>query len=159
MHCYSIPTGGRLFNLGSLYNARCDDLIPGLSPWSNETLANHRKDVVRRTTYRYEEDKSIVDQARLLDISGDLMMSYFGGFVELGGSGSYLSEPKSSIRKERISLCVSVSTEFRQLTMEQLNRNAIEISHVLEDDIGATHVVTGIQYGANFVCVSENNID
>ncbi|CAG0902838.1 unnamed protein product, partial [Darwinula stevensoni] len=67
-------------------------------------------------------------------------------------SGKFLNNEKKSSQEARVTLQYKSTSHFESLTMEQLRTDAIEFPDLFYKDI-ATHVVTGIVYGAdaNFV--------
>jgi len=70
--------------------------------------------------------------------------------VEVGGSAMFLHNTKSSNQQSRVTMYYSESTRFEQLTMSQLGQ--ITYPQVF-DQKTATHVVTGVLYGAQAIMV------
>ena len=73
------------------------------------------------------------------------------------GSGKYLSDRKSSTRQERITFQYKSINDYTPLTMELLRPEGIDHPFVFEMDI-ATHVVTGIEYGADAFFVFDRQV-
>uniref|UniRef100_A0A669DEH0 Uncharacterized protein n=1 Tax=Oreochromis niloticus TaxID=8128 RepID=A0A669DEH0_ORENI len=147
---------GRPFTLGMLYSARRDKLIPGVTLWDDKTL---KEKLVENDQHSSEFEVSGTDsidkKSSLLDIDASLKFSFFGGLFEVGGSAKYLKDKKKSDNQSRITLQYKATTKFKQLMLtpdETKNTQQAEnVKHL------ATHVVTGILYGANafFVFDSE----
>lgn len=97
---------------------------------------------------------SIERKSSLLDIDASLKASFFGGLIEVGGSANYLNDEKKSHNQSRITLQYKATTKFKQLVLTpDETKNAQQ-----EDEVKslATHVVTGILYGANAFFVFES---
>uniref|UniRef100_A0A668TUM5 SPRY-associated domain-containing protein n=1 Tax=Oreochromis aureus TaxID=47969 RepID=A0A668TUM5_OREAU len=141
---------GRPFTLGMLYDARRDKLIPGKCQMSKLTKP-WRKII---TAVSLTSD-SIENKSSQLDVNGSLKASFFGGLIEVGGSAKYLNDKKKSHHQSRVTLQYKATTKFKQLMLtpdETKNtQEAVNVKNL------ATHVVTGILYGANafFVFDSE----
>uniref|UniRef100_A0A8C5MHJ3 SNTX thioredoxin-like domain-containing protein n=1 Tax=Leptobrachium leishanense TaxID=445787 RepID=A0A8C5MHJ3_9ANUR len=80
-------------------------------------------------------------------ISASLKASFFGGLVSVGGSATYINDTKSSSHNARVTLKYSRTTRFDQLTMNHLGAQNMTYPEVFDKGT-ATHVVTGILYGA-----------
>jgi len=80
-------------------------------------------------------------------VSAELKLSIFSGMVSLEGSGKYLSDKKESHKPVSPALVYHITTKFQRLVLNNLNTEFI-----CHDSLGlkdATHVVTGIKWGAN----------
>ena len=73
------------------------------------------------------------------------------------GSGKYLDDRKTSSKQARITLQYKSTSRYESLTMEQLGTEGIEHPDVFEKDL-ATHVVTGIEYGADAFFVFDRQV-
>ncbi|XP_004565355.2 stonustoxin subunit alpha-like [Maylandia zebra] len=147
---------GRPFTLGMLYDARSDKLIPGVTLWDAKTL---QEKSVEKNQHSSEFEVSASDSTKtkssLLDVNASLKASFLGGLIEVGGSAKYLNDNKKSHHQSRVTLQYKATTKFKQLMLtpdETKNTQQAEDVKNL-----ATHVVTGILYGANafFVFDSE----
>ena len=67
--------------------------------------------------------------------------------MEVQGAAKYLNDTKTSERQSRLTLHYEATTRFEQLTMKHLGRHNVQHADVF-DQCTATHVVTGILYGA-----------
>ncbi|XP_073345293.1 stonustoxin subunit beta-like [Pagrus major] len=148
---------GRPFTLGMLYDGRKDELIPGSTLWDETTLQNN---TVRSSQHGSEFDitasDSIESKSSLMDIEGSLKASFLCGLVEVGASGKYLYDTKKFKNQSRVTCRYKATTHFNQLSMTQLGSLNTQQIDVIKKGT-ATHVVTGILYGANafFVFDSE----
>ncbi|KAM9164507.1 stonustoxin subunit alpha-like isoform 3-T4 [Pangshura tecta] len=153
-----MPALGRPFQLGMLYDCRKDSLIPGITLWSLEQLL---KDVNRkpqpRTEFEIIASDTIEEKANALNVTASLKASFLGGLVEVSGSAKYLNDTKKSKQQARITLKYSATTNFEQLTMNQLGIE--NVSHRAVFDQGtATHVVTAVLYGAQAFFVFDREV-
>ncbi|KAJ1134736.1 hypothetical protein NDU88_001183 [Pleurodeles waltl] len=131
-----------------LYDCRNDTMIPGVSLWSTKKID---EDVLvtqqPNTDFKIILSDSLEDKASVLDISASVKASFLGGLVKVGGAAKYLKDTKTSKQKARVTLQYSTTTKFEQLTMEKLGPHNITYPEVFDHDL-ATHVVTGVLYGA-----------
>ncbi|KAK9978717.1 hypothetical protein ABG768_020456 [Culter alburnus] len=141
---------GRPFQLGMLYDCRKEALIPGIRLWSKEQLEQNMCSYTQiNTDFNVTASDSIQDKTKLLNIEGGLKLSILGDLVHVSGAAKYLSDIKKSFKQQRLTLHYHSTCRFEELTVNHLP------SENLPDDDNdiATHVVTGIMYGAdaNFV--------
>ncbi|XDV26322.1 hypothetical protein PO909_030070, partial [Leuciscus waleckii] len=102
------------------------------------------------TDFKFSSSDSLSSKSSLLDVSASLKASFLGGLVEVGGSAKFLRDTKSSNQQSRVTMYYSERTRFEQLTMTQLGQ--ITYPQVF-DQKTATHVITGVLYGAQAVMV------
>ncbi|XP_008290593.1 stonustoxin subunit beta-like [Stegastes partitus] len=148
---------GRPFTLGMLYNSRRDELIPGVSLWDEQTLqANTVESRQHSSGFEVTASDSIESKSSLLDINASLKASFLSGLIEIEGSAKYLNDKKKFKNQSRVTLQYKVTTIFKQLFMTNIESMSPQQIDVIEKS-SATHVVTGILYGANafFVFDSE----
>ncbi|KAK5920130.1 hypothetical protein CgunFtcFv8_023969 [Champsocephalus gunnari] len=156
---------GRPFSLGMLYDCRKDSLVPGMTLWDREDLKDH----IGERPQHYNDcnivaSESIEDKSKALNVEASLKASFLGGLVQVGGSAKYLNESKTSKNHARVTLNYQATTKFHELSMNHLG-DVKKHQFVFEKGI-ATHVVTGILYGAQAffvfdreVSVNENHQD
>ncbi|KAM6897538.1 neoverrucotoxin subunit alpha-like [Xenentodon cancila] len=147
---------GRPFTLGMLYDARRDQLLPGVTLWDESTLAEMTLEEAQPgSDFKIAASDSLEQKSTLLDIEGSLKTSLFFGLVKAEGSGKFMSDVKSSRRQSRVSFQYKATTFFKQLKTSPKARKAQKLDSSVKSL--ATHVVTGILYGANafFVFDSE----
>ncbi|XP_048012809.1 neoverrucotoxin subunit alpha-like isoform X2 [Megalobrama amblycephala] len=132
-----------------LYDCRKDTFIPGVTLWDKKSLS---EDLDSRsklmTDLKFSSSDSLSSKSSLLDISASLKASFLGGLVGVGGSAKFLRDTKSSNQQFRVTMYYKETTRFEQLTMTQLGQ--ITYPQVF-DQKTATHVVTGVLYGAQAV--------
>ncbi|XP_062415038.1 neoverrucotoxin subunit alpha-like [Pungitius pungitius] len=148
---------GRPFTLGMLYNAQKDDLITGLTLWDDETLqVKTNQSFIPSSDFVITESDSIESKSSLLDLDASLKASVLCGLIEVGGSAHYLKDHKEFRNQSRV-ICQYKSTSL----LEQLSMTDLMTLEPQQKDViiksSATHIVTGILYGANafFVFDSE----
>ncbi|XP_030256778.1 neoverrucotoxin subunit alpha-like [Sparus aurata] len=142
---------GRPFTLGMLYDAREDKLLPGLTLQGQ--ITNNPQPY---SNYEVSSSDSIESKSSLLDIGASLKVSFLCGLIEVGGSAKYLNDKKKFKNQSRVTCRYNATTHFNQLSMTQLEIMINQKKDVIEKTT-ATHVVTGILYGADafFVFDSE----
>uniref|UniRef100_A0A671WLK7 B30.2/SPRY domain-containing protein n=1 Tax=Sparus aurata TaxID=8175 RepID=A0A671WLK7_SPAAU len=148
---------GQPFTLGMLYDARRDKLIPGLTLWDPKTL---KEKTVEKTqpfsNFEVSTSDSIESKSSLLDIKASLKVSFLCGLVEVDGSAKYLNDTKKFKNQSRVTCQYKATTHFSQLSVIQGETINTQQLDVIKKGT-ATHVVTGILYGADafFVFDSE----
>ncbi|XP_048050890.1 stonustoxin subunit alpha-like isoform X2 [Megalobrama amblycephala] len=144
---------GRPLYPGMLYDCRSDTFIPGVTLWDKKSLSedldSHPQPM---TDLTFSSSDSLSDKSSLLDVSASLKASFLGGLVKVGGSAKFLSDIKSSNKQSRVTMNYSETTRFDQLTMTHLGSAQITHPEVF-DQKTATHVVTGVLYGAQAIMV------
>ncbi|XP_051272945.1 stonustoxin subunit beta-like isoform X3 [Dicentrarchus labrax] len=138
---------GRPFTLGMLYDARKDQLIPGVTLWDKETR-NVTETSHQGSTFEITASDSIESKSSLLDIDASLKASFMGGLIEVGGSAAYLNDTKKYKNQSRVTLQYNATTTFKELSVTHLQCKDPQQIDVIKK-CSATHVVTGILYGAN----------
>ncbi len=133
-HFYS-PTGIRFWNKEQLEQNTCSH------PQIN-------------TDFSVTASDSIKDKSNLLNIEGGLNLSILGGLVQVSGAAKYLKDTKTSFIQQRLTLHYYSTCEFKELTVNQLPSENIPDD---DNDI-ATHVVTGILYGADACFVFDRHV-
>lgn len=91
---------------------------------------------------------SIESKSSLLDVDASLKASFLGGLIQVEGSAKYLNDQKKFKNQSRVTLQYKATTTFEQLSMtHQEAKNMLNTS--IMDKESATHVITGILYGAH----------
>lgn len=106
-----------------------------------------------KTVLQFCTIDSLSDKTNLMDMSSSLKASFLGGLVAVGGSAKYLRDAKSSSHQSRVIMHYSQTTRFDQLTMTELGKI---IYPQVFDQQTATHVVTGVLYGAQAFMVFDH---
>ncbi|XP_035989641.1 stonustoxin subunit alpha-like [Fundulus heteroclitus] len=156
-HQIEIAALGRPFALGMLYDARKDQLITGFSLCDIETIKkNSSTKAQNSSSYHVTASDSFESKSSLLDVNVSLKASVLGGLVEFGGSASYLNDTKRFKNQSRITLQYKATTTYEHLSLSHLQKTDLDAGGY-KPNLSATHVVTGILYGANafFVFDSE----
>ncbi|XP_062407829.1 uncharacterized protein LOC134099104 [Sardina pilchardus] len=100
---------------------------------------------------------SIEDKSSALNVEASLKASFLGGLVQVEGSAKYLNDQKTSKKQARVTLTYKTTTRFHELSMNHLGRGNIKHQYVFDKGI-ATHVVTGILYGAQAFFVFDREV-
>ena len=150
------PCLGQPFQLGMLYDCRSDALIPGVTLWGSEALNTAlSKKPFETSDFEIIAEDSLSEKLLRLGVDASLKLSILSGLVQVEGAAKFLYDQKSSKKQARVSLKYKSTTRFEQLTMDQLGN--FEYTDVFEKDI-ATHVVTGMVYGADAFFVFDREI-
>ncbi|XP_071793629.1 LOW QUALITY PROTEIN: uncharacterized protein [Asterias amurensis] len=143
-----LPALGRPMQLGMLYDCRSDTPIPGITLWDPAILHDDCKDDPKPgTQFSIIVSDGVEDKASALNVEAELKASFLGGLVVVQGSAKYLNDTKTSEHQSRLTLHYEATTRFEQLTMKHLGRHNVQHADVFDQGT-ATHVVTGILYGA-----------
>nr|XP_029500597.1 stonustoxin subunit beta-like [Oncorhynchus nerka] len=154
----SLAAMGRPFSLGMLYDCRNDYLIPGLTLWDEEALGKHIITTDKTfTDFKVITSDSTADKFSVLNVNGSLKASFLAGLVKVEGSAKYLKDVKESQNQARVTLCYTTTKKNSQLAMNHLGQEHIKYKEVFSQGI-ATHVVTGILYGANAFFVFDREV-
>ncbi|KAM4689141.1 uncharacterized protein O3C94_007289 [Discoglossus pictus] len=153
-----LPTLGRPFQLGGLYDCRSDTLIQGVTLWNMSTLQKYIKIQPQpKTEFHIISSDTIEDKASALNLSASLKASVLSGLVEVNGSGTYLRSSKGSKWQARVTLKYSATTVFKSLTMHHLGSQNLSYPDVIDHGT-ATHVVTAVLYGAQAFFVFDQEV-
>ncbi|KAK9978784.1 hypothetical protein ABG768_020523 [Culter alburnus] len=147
---------GRPLSLGMLYDCRKDSFIPGVTLWDKKSLSeNLHSRPQPLTDLKFSSSDSLSSKSNLLEVSASLKASFMGGLVDVGGSGKFLRDTKSSHQQSRVTMYYSETTRYEQLTMSQLGQFTYP---QVFDQKTATHVVTAVLYGAQAAMVFDQSI-
>ncbi|KAK9530899.1 hypothetical protein VZT92_012373 [Zoarces viviparus] len=140
---------GRPFTLGMLYDVRKDALISGFKLWDNTTLEGKITESVQCSSqFEMTDSDTIESKSSLLDVEASVKASFFCGLVEVEGSAKYLNDQKEFKNQSRVTCQYKSTTHFKQLSMTDLVTLDADQRDIAKNT-SATHVVTGILYGAN----------
>ncbi|CAL9708228.1 unnamed protein product [Knipowitschia caucasica] len=143
-----MPALGRPFTLGMLYDCREDSIVPGITLWDLDHLRTDTATQVKPDSeLEIVASESIEDKSSALNVEAALKAGFLCGLVEVDGSAKYLNDQKSSKYQARVTLKYKATTRFEELTMKHLGRGNVKHPDVFDKGL-ATHVVTGILYGA-----------
>ncbi|XP_035981039.1 stonustoxin subunit alpha [Fundulus heteroclitus] len=139
---------GRPFTLGMLYDAHKDQLFPGITLWDEKTLQKMTEENSKHgSEFRISTSDSLEEKSSLLDVSDSLKTSFLCGLIEVGGSAKYLNDHKKSKNQSRVTFQYKATTIFKQLKISTEEMNKTQQIGVNVKSC-ATHIVTGILYGA-----------
>ncbi|XP_035987104.1 LOW QUALITY PROTEIN: neoverrucotoxin subunit beta-like [Fundulus heteroclitus] len=149
----------RSFSLGMLYDCRQDTVIPGLTLWDPQDLEKDKRENPKpNSDFEIVASESIDDKSSALDVEASLKASFLlvkvNGLVKVEGSAKYLNDQMTSKNQARVTLKYKTTTKFQELRCINLGRGNVKHPYVFENKI-ATHVVTGILYGAQAFFVFE----
>ncbi|XP_028328301.1 uncharacterized protein LOC114479060 [Gouania willdenowi] len=143
-----MPALGRPFGLGMLYDCRRDIIIPGLTLWDRDDLQKNTGEITKPSSdFEIVASESIEGKSSALNVGASLTASFLGGLIQVEGSAKYLNDSKTSKNQARVTLKYKTTTKFNELSMNHLGKGNVKHPYVL-DNKEATHVVTGILYGA-----------
>ncbi|XP_074506012.1 uncharacterized protein LOC141776382 [Sebastes fasciatus] len=149
---------GRPFSLGMLYDCREDSLVPGLTLWDCDALGKDTRERPKPSNdFEIVASESIADKSSALNVEASLKASFLGGLVEVEGSAKYLNDSKNSKNQARVTLNYKATTKFQELSMNHLGRGNVKHPYVFDKGL-ATHVVTGILYGAQAFFVFDRDV-
>uniref|UniRef100_A0A667ZC44 Fibronectin type-III domain-containing protein n=1 Tax=Myripristis murdjan TaxID=586833 RepID=A0A667ZC44_9TELE len=141
-----------------LYDCRRDSLIPGMTLWDREALENDARERPQpNSEFEIVASESIEDKSSALNVQASLKASFLGGLIEVGGSAKYLNDSKISKNEARVTLKYKTTTKFEELSMNHLGRGNMKHQYIFDKGI-ATHVVTGILYGAQAFFVFDREV-
>ncbi|XP_045897293.1 cytolytic toxin-alpha-like, partial [Micropterus dolomieu] len=149
---------GRPFSLGMLYDCRKDSLVPGITLWDLDDLTKHLRERPQNyNDFAIVASESIEDKSSALNIEASLKASFLSGLVQVEGSAKYLRDSKTSKNQARVTMMYKATTKFQELSMNHLGRDNMKHSDVFDKGL-ATHVVTGILYGAQAFFVFDREV-
>ncbi|XP_034055805.1 uncharacterized protein LOC117535458 [Gymnodraco acuticeps] len=126
--------------------------------WDREDL---KKNIEERPQSYNEFDlvasESIEDKSSALNVEASLKASFLCGLVKVEGSAKYLNDTKTSKDHARVTLNYKTTTKVQELSMNHLGRGKVKHPYVFDQGI-ATHVVTGILYGAKAFLVFDREV-
>ena len=145
---------GRVLRLGELYDARKDasagvNIFNGSLPEASIESTDYAT-----TQVDYEITDRISEKFHKLGVNAELQLSVLAGMVNLLGSGKYLKEEKQSAKAGRMTLLYSITTKQERISISNLElKKIIDLKAI--DSFEATHIVVGINWGANCTITSE----
>ncbi|CAF1299996.1 unnamed protein product [Rotaria sordida] len=92
-------------------------------------------------------EDSLQAKAHSLGVEGSVKLSLIGGLINIDGSAKFADDSNKSNHVTRLTLKYHTTTKFKELTMNHLGAGRIRHPELFDSNI-ATHVVTGVLYGA-----------
>ncbi len=155
-----IPSLGRFFRLGMLYNWPKDSIIPMVTLWDKYELENPAfttSNEMLSSTFNLIADDAKIERESCVGLSGDLSLSVLAGLIKVGGAAEYLRSKKSSSNVDRVTLKFSLMSHHKEFSMKALP--AAKYQELMQQlGVNATHIVTGIDYGADAFFVFEKEV-
>ncbi|KAF9114643.1 hypothetical protein BGX27_010220 [Mortierella sp. AM989] len=154
----NLPNIGQAMSLGALYNAKTERYT-GFSVFSDtipEATVLSRDENAIYTKYIYSE--SYKEKFKAFEINGHLKLNILAGIIALNAQTKYLTSEKQSSHAIKVSLSYSVSTKFEEINiLSNEVRKYIDWNTLTTTD--ATHIVTGIKWGAHMLCSFEHYLE
>ena len=150
------------FRLGSLYDRRTDNLLPGFTLWKEDSYKKEgfiSERLASNQQWLIDSENTFSSKVLKLDIEAGLMLSLIGGLVDIKGHAKYLKDTTSSSNVAKVSLTYKETTVYRELTSDPLYN--LDYKDLLTNDEKKdefTHVVVRIQYGGTCTMVFEREI-
>ena len=150
------------FRLGSLYDRRTDNLLPGFTLWKEDSYKKEgfiSERLASNQQWLIDSENTFSSKVWKLDIEAGLTLSLMGGLVDIKGHAKYLKDTTSSSNVAKVSLTYKETTVYRELTSDALHN--LDYRDLLTSDEKKdefTHVVVGIQYGGTCTMVFEREI-
>lgn len=146
---------GQMANLGDLYDARKDALV-GINIF-NKKLPETSIDCKDNpnSDYSYKITDRLSEKFSHFNVDAELKLSFLAGLLNLEGSGKYLREEKESAKAVQMTLLYSIKTKSESVKIFNAElKEIIDLDTI--DCIQATHVVVGINWGANCTITAED---
>ena len=151
---YRRPALGQLGSLGDLYDARADRIL-SKSILKSKTIPTEAIESLKTggLVYKYTNSDSLEEKLSNLDMTADLSISVVSGLLKCDLAANYLMKKKSKDHSRQASTFCTRKTQFDTLWLdrveaEYLNLNAVQTA-------GATHVITGIEWGAQTIVTAK----
>ena len=132
-----------------LYDCRSDSLVAGPSLWDKDSI----KEATSVRTKEYSSfdlitSDSLDSKTTGIDANASIKLSFLAGMIDVSGSARFLNDYKKSKRNVRVTLHYTSTSRFEEFSA---HTEAKYRTHPAYDHVKrmATHVVTGILYGAD----------
>jgi len=147
-----LPALGRAFEVGMLYDARKDQMLAGRFLWAQ---SDFKKFVIKRdrkfADNDYREINDISDRKDLLNVKGEIALSFMAGLVKVRGSAEYLHDSRSSSIRETFTGYRNVLTHTEHLPLADIMKSDVKVVDKVLELKDATHIVTMIEYGGDVI--------
>eukprot|EP00755_Sulcionema_specki_P022119 Sspe_Gene.75737::Locus_47318_Transcript_1_1_Confidence_1.000_Length_1569::g.75737::m.75737 len=153
----NLPDLGRRLYLGELYDATRHEVVNG-KLWNTSMIAANKKVIpAQYSQIDYVYTDKMRDKANFMDIDIDFDLSLMGGKIEIAGAFRFLTDKKRTSRKVRMSMMHKLRTVKESIDIfDDAMRMAVN-QRLIEGKTGATHVVTGVTWGANTILTLETD--
>uniref|UniRef100_A0A914PU57 G domain-containing protein n=1 Tax=Panagrolaimus davidi TaxID=227884 RepID=A0A914PU57_9BILA len=141
---------GRIAKIGELYDAHADEFCKQ-SAFKHDIKSFVHITDTERTGAEYMVEASFSDKLKTFEVEPELKASILTGMLEAGGHSKYLSRASESSKELNASLICRMSTKHESLDISNAAvANAVSQA-AIESNGCATHIVTGIQWGAGAI--------
>ena len=111
------------FRLGSLYDRRTDNLLPGFTLWKEDSYKKEgfiSERLASNQQWLIDSKNTFSSKVSNLDIEAGLTLSLIGGLVDIKGHAKYLRDTTSSSNVAKVSLTYKETTIYQELTSDAL---------------------------------------
>lgn len=144
------PALGQPGALGSLYDIRSDNVLPGSILKSVHPPAECVRFLqTPKLSYNYTLKDTVEEKLQNLDISAELSASILGGFLDCSLSANYIMKKKSDSQSQSASVTCNMQTCIEILQPESLKAQSLSLISL--ENPNATHVICGVEWGAQTV--------
>jgi len=135
--------------LGSLYNARTEQFLPGTYLWSRNVM--EAESVTTKQFYSnldvYQES-DFNDRAFNLNVEASLSLGFLSGLIKVSGSAKYLNDRKESSNIARVTMSYKSTTKASTMPLNTpITGRYVRNCEKAKTEHGPTHVVTSVVYG------------
>ena len=141
-----VPTFGRSFQLGMLYDATTDKLIQGNQLWDKNTLQRAQQDrPYLDTQFSAIQDDSLATRCLLLGADNpSLKINLLAGLTRVSGASKFFTDHQSPREVSRVTVQFKYSSHIHELDVQQLgqiqNQDIVQATR-------ATHFVSKVLFG------------
>ncbi|CAN9313879.1 unnamed protein product [Alternaria alternata] len=136
--------------LGSLYDIRSDNVLPGSVLKSIDPPPGCvRTQKTQGLSYKYTMSDTLEDKLKNLDISAELSASLAGGLIDCSLSANYIMKKKSDVHSRYASVSCTMQTYNEVLHFESIEKKFLSLASL--ENPNATHVICGVEWGAQTV--------
>ncbi|KAG0329108.1 hypothetical protein BGZ99_003492 [Dissophora globulifera] len=146
-----LPNIGQAMDLGDLYDSRtgrCTNSSILFNILPPTLIESQDKDTINT---KFISEESYKEKFKAFGIHGSLKLNILSNIMTLNTQAKYLTTEKQSSRSVNFSMSYAVQTKLEKINVQsEMMQEYINLKAL--DDTEATHVVTGIQWGANMLC-------
>ena len=99
---------------------------------------------------------SLEEKMAKLGVDSSLKLTLMTGLVSPSCIGNFIFDRKSSKKQARVTLKCESTSKFDTLSLDQMKK---EIHRDINEEMTATHFVSGIEYGTQAVFVFDRDVD
>ncbi|CAF1028761.1 unnamed protein product [Adineta ricciae] len=150
---------GRSIQPGMLYDYRTEKVISDIFLWGEDvtpkTISCQSSSTNNRCAVGVKD--TFTENGDLLGIDDNVKLSVVASLVDLSGASILLRNRRTTNRNLRLVFKHSIVTHIRSLTMSYASKQYTKYPEVFDQKM-ATHVVTDVLYGAQFIVVFHRTI-